>query len=115
MSIHRLINRPCLAATLSGLGLEEIELDTLATGPGATGTEPDLEANLTIGMQRPQRTCDPQHQLQRPQTSSRAYNQPIGPPVPSIAADTISEQDVGVRSDGAQIEEGSKIAVGLAD
>lgn len=100
---------------MSGLGFEEIDLDTLATGPGATGTSPDLEANLTIGMQRPQRTYDPQHQAQRPQASSRAYSQPVGPPVPSIAADALSEQDVGVRSDGAQIEEGSEISVGLVN
>ena len=115
MSDQLLTTCPCPAATVSGLGLAEINSDTLATGAEAAGTEPDLEANLTIGMQRPQRAYDPQHQAQRPQGSPRAHDEPEGPPMPSVAADTIPEQDVGVRSDGAEIEEGSEISVGLVD
>ena len=110
-----LTTRAYPAATLSGLGLGEIDSNTLALGPGATDAGPDLEANLTIGMQLPQRSYNPHRQAQRSQASPRADDQPAGPPVPPVAADAILEQDVGVRSDGAQIEEGSEISVGLVN
>lgn len=115
VSDQLLTTRPCPAAAVNGLGLGDIGLDTLAMEPGATGTGPDLEANLTIGMQLPQRNDDPQHQAQTPQASPRAYDEHEGPLVPSVAADAIPEQDVGVRSDGAEIEEGSEISVGLVN
>ena len=115
VSDQLLTTRLCPAATVDGLGLEGIISDTLATGSGAPGTEPDLEASLTLGVQLPQRSYDPQHQAQRPQASPRAYDQPVGAPVPAVAADAIPEQDVGVRSDGAQDEEGSEISVGLVN
>ena len=115
VSDQLLTTRPCPAATVSDPGLGEIDSDTLAAGPGTTGTGPDLEANLTIGIQLPQRTYNPQHHAQNPQASPRAYDQLVGPPVPSVADDAISEQDIGIRSDSDQIEEGSEISVGLVD
>lgn len=100
---------------MSGLGLEEINADNLATGLGATGTGPDLEANLNLDIQLPQHTFDPQHQAQRPQASLRADDHPVGPPMPSVATDAISEQDIGDCSDDAHFEEGSEISVDLVN
>lgn len=79
--------------------------------PSATGTGPDPEANLTEHF--PQRTYDPQHQAQAHPASPRAYDQPVGSPVPAVAVDAVLEQDAGIRSDSVQIEEGSEMSVDL--
>lgn len=83
--------------------------------PGSAGTDPDLEANLTVNVQRLQRSYDPQGHEQRFQASPRASDQPVRSPESSVAANAIPEQDVGIRNDDAQVEEGCKISVGLVD
>ena len=108
-------NSPCSIATVSGLGLDEINSDTLPTVPGAASTSPDLEANLTLGVQLPRRSYDLEHHVQRYQGSPRAYDQPVGALETSVAADVIPEQDVGVRNDAAYTEEGPDISLGLVD
>lgn len=90
---------------MSGLSLEELDSDTLPTVPGAAGIDPDLEANLTLGVQLPQRSYSPQHHVQTSQAGPRAYNQPVGTPESSVAANAVPEQDVGVRNNGAQTEQ----------
>ena len=102
---------------MSGLGLEELNSDILPTEPGAADTDPDpdLEANLTLSVQRPQRSYDPQGHVQRSQASPGAHGQPVATPETSVAADATPEQDVGVRNYGGLVQEGSEVSVGLVD
>ncbi|CAD6584147.1 MAG: hypothetical protein ASARMPRED_001612 [Alectoria sarmentosa] len=112
---QRLTALSCPIAAVSGLALEEIVSDNLPAAPGAAGTGPDLEANLTLDVQLPQRGYDPQHHRQRSQASPRAYIQPVETPEPSVAAIAIPEQDVGVRNVSGRAEEESEVFVGLVD
>ena len=59
-------------AAVSGLALEELNSDTLPAEPGAAATDPDLEANLTLNVQRPQRSHDPHGPHQRAEASPQA-------------------------------------------
>ncbi|CAF9935924.1 hypothetical protein IMSHALPRED_010394 [Imshaugia aleurites] len=77
--------------------------------------DPDLETNLTLNVHLPQRNYDPLRYAQTSQASPRAYDQPVGTQVSSVAATAVPEQDVGVRNDGAQIEEGSEVSVDLVN
>ncbi|CAD6584289.1 MAG: hypothetical protein ASARMPREDX12_001577 [Alectoria sarmentosa] len=102
-------------AAASGLALADIISDTLPAAPGAAGSGPDLEANLTLDVQRPQRGFNPQHHIQRSQASPRAYDQPAETPESSVAAIAIPEQDVGVRNVSDGVEEESEVSIGLVD
>ena len=62
---HRLNNRSYPIAAVSGLALEELNSDILPAQPGTAAPDPDLEANLTLNVQRPQRSYDPHGPLQR--------------------------------------------------
>lgn len=111
----RLTAPSCPIAAASGLALEDIISDTLPAALGAAGSGPDLEANLTLDVQRPQRCYDPQHHIQRSQASPRAHDQPVETPESSVAAIAIPEQDVGVRNGSGRAEEESEVSVGLVD
>ena len=109
-----LTNRSFPVATMSSLGLEEIELDTLPTAPEALDIEPDLEANLTASVRLPPRSYDPRERMQTSHASPRAHGQSMGTPVSSIAANAIPEQDIGVRHGTTHIEENNGLAVELS-
>ena len=57
---------------MSGLALEELNSDTLPAEPGVAATDPDLEANITLNLQRPQRSHDPHRPLHGAEASPRA-------------------------------------------
>ena len=59
-------------AAVSGLALEELNSDTLPAEPGAAAIDPDLEANLTLNVQRPQRSHDPHDPLPRAETNPQS-------------------------------------------
>ena len=69
---QRLKTRSCPIAAVSGLALEELNSDTLPAEPGATTIDPDLEANLTLNVQRPQRSHDPHGPLQRAEANPQS-------------------------------------------
>ena len=69
---QRLKMRSCTIAGMSGLALEELNSDTLPAEPGIAATDPDLEANLTLNVQRPQRSHDPHGPHQRAEVSPQA-------------------------------------------
>ena len=108
-----LTNRSFPVATMSSLGLEELELDTLATAPEAVDIEPDLEGNLTESVRLPPRSYDPREHMQTSHASPRAHGQRMGTPESSIAVNALPEQDAGVRHDTAHIEENSGLTVEL--
>ena len=65
MASQRLKTRSCPTAAVSGLALEELDSDSLPAEPGAAATDSDLEATLTLNVQRPQRSHDPHDPFQR--------------------------------------------------
>lgn len=109
-----LTSRSFPVATMSILGLEEIELDTLPTAPEALDIAPDLEAHLTASVQLPPRSYDPGEHMQTSHASPRAHGQRMGTPVSSIAANAIPEQDIGVRHGTTHIEENNRLTVELS-
>ena len=98
---------------MSGLDLEEIEVDTLPTALEAVNTEPELEVNLTPLGRFPRHSCDPQEHMERSQATPRAHGQRMGTLESSNTADAIPEQDIGVRHDTTHIEENSGLTVEL--
>ena len=87
-------------AAVSGLALEELNSDTLPAEPGAATIDPDLDANLTLNLQRPQPSHDPHDPLQRAEANPRAETQREGLSETSVVANTIPEQDAGVHNNG---------------
>ena len=69
---QRLKMRSYTIAAVSGLALEELNSETLPAEPGSAGTDPDLEANLTLNVQRPQRSHDPHSPHQRAEANPQA-------------------------------------------
>ena len=90
---------------MSGLGFEDIALDTLPTLPGTAGTDVDLEADLTLGAEFPGASSGPQDHVQSSQASLQAHDRRMGHPESSIAAIVIPEQDMGVRHGTAHVGE----------
>ena len=72
MTNHRLKFRSYTIAGVSGLALEELNSDILPAQPGTAALDPDLEANLTLNVQRPQRTHDLHDPLHRADVNPRA-------------------------------------------
>ena len=81
--------------------------------PEAVGTGPDLEANLTLDIPSPQPSYNPRNQAERFRVNTQAQSRSTQVSEPSAAAQTMSEQDVGVRKNDSHTEEGMHPAVGL--
>ena len=69
---QRLKIRSYTIAGVSGLALEELNSDILPAQPGTAALDPDLEANLTLNVQRPQRSHDPHGPLYIADGNARA-------------------------------------------
>ncbi len=94
-----------------GIDLEDVISDAPVTVPGAVGTSPDLDANLTLEFHPPQPSYDPHSYAERSRADARAQNQSreiLGSPNA-----VTQEQDVGVRNGEPHIEEDMDFAVGL--
>ena len=96
-----------------GIDLADIASNTPVTVPEAVGTGPDLEANLTLHIPSPRPSYDPRNQAERFRVNTQAQSRSTLVSGPSAAAQTISEQDVGVRNNDSDTEEGMHVAVGL--
>lgn len=96
-----------------GIDLADIASNTPVMVPEAVGTGPDLEANLTLDTPSPQPSYDPRNQTQRFRVITQAQSRSTQASEPSAAAQTMSEQDVGVRNNDSHTEEGMHPAVGL--
>lgn len=81
--------------------------------PGAVGSDPDLEANLTLGVRPPQPSYDPRNHAERSRVNSRAQNEGMEVSRLSAPAYVMPEQDVGVHNEDPHTEEGMDAAVGL--
>lgn len=81
--------------------------------PGAAGTGPNVEANLTLDIRPPQPSYDPQNHAERSQANARAQMQGMEVSGSPTAAHAMQEQDVGVRNSDHHIEEGTDISVDL--
>ena len=73
--------------------------------PGAVGTSPDLEANLTLEVRPPQAIYDPQDHAERSRAHARAQNPSTEVSGISTTAHALPEQDAGVRNGDPHIEE----------
>ena len=82
--------------------------------PGAVDIGPDLEANLTLDVRRPQPTYDPQNHTERIWANSPTQRRSAEVSGQSAAVQTVAEQDVGPRSDDSHIEEDMDITIGYA-
>ena len=82
--------------------------------PGAVDIGPDLEANLTLDVRRPQPTHDPQNHTERSWAYSPTQRRSAEVLGQSAAVQTIAEQDVGLQNDDRHIEEDMDITIGYA-
>lgn len=82
--------------------------------PGAADLGPDLEANLTLDVRRPEPTYDPQNHTARSWANSPAQRRNAEVSGQPAIVQTVAEQDVGLRSDDGHIEEDMDIAIGYA-
>ena len=96
-----------------GIDLADIASNTPVMAPEAVGTGPDLDANLTLDIPSPQPSYDPRNQAERFRVDTQAQRRSTRASEPSAAAQTISEQDVGVRKNDSHTEEGMHPAVSL--
>ena len=96
-----------------GIDLADIVSDTPVMVPGAVGTGLDFEANLTLDIPPPQPSYDPRNEAERFRVNTQALSRSTEVPKPSAAAQTISEQDVGVRNDDSHTGEGMHVDVGM--
>lgn len=98
---------------------DDVELqDNISDAPitpdaaGAAGTGPDLEANITLGLRRPQPSHAPPNRAARLRANARAESQGTEDSRSATPTAAMPEQDVGVRSGLPQIEEHMHTAVG---
>ena len=77
--------------------------------PGAADLGPDLEANLTLDLRRPQPTYDPHHHTERAWANSPIQRRSAEVSGQSAVVQTVAEQDVV-----PHIEEDIDITVGYA-
>ena len=82
--------------------------------PGAVDLGPDLEANLTFDVRRPEPIYDPQNHTERSWANSPTQHRSAEVSGQSAAVQTITEQDVGFRNDDRHIEEDMDITIGYA-
>ena len=73
--------------------------------PGAAGAGLDLEADLTLEVRPPQPMYDPQNHTEMSWTNVQAQYQSTDVSGQSAAAQTMPEQDIGLRNGDHHIEE----------
>lgn len=81
--------------------------------PGAAGTGPDLEADLTPEIRPAQPSYDPQNHAERSRVNTRAQNERTEVLISSTASHAMPEQDVGIRSGDHHIEGGVDVEVDI--
>ena len=80
--------------------------------PGAEDIGPDLEANLTFDVRRPQPTYDPQNHTERSWANPPTQRRSAEVSGQSAAVRTMAEQDVGLPNHDRYIEEDIDITIG---
>ena len=82
--------------------------------PGAVDIGPDLEANITLDVRRPQPTYDPHNHTERSWANPPTRHQGAEVSGQSAAVQTVTEQDVSPYNDDSHIEEDMNITIGYA-
>lgn len=80
--------------------------------PGAADISPDLEANLTLDVRRPQPTYYPPNYTEGSWASSPTQHRSAEVSGQSAVVQTITGQEVGPRNDDCRFEEDMDITVG---
>lgn len=96
-----------------GLELANIVSNLPVMVPGAVDMGPDLEAGLTLDVQRLQPTYDPRNHTERSWTNSPTQRQSAEISGQSPAVQTIAEHDVDLRNHDRHIEEDTVITIGI--
>ena len=80
--------------------------------PGAVDIDPDLEANLSLNISRPQPTYDPKNHTERSWAVSPTQSRSAEVSGHSAVIQTFAQQDVGFCNHDHHIEEDMDITIG---